>query len=112
MRLAMRLPSKRTEDGVANDVDPRETTSAEIIDLASRTSYPAVAQGSSKSDSWGLVAGIAIVAALGAVTLWSMDSARVAQPEPIGHQSSPQHHHYQKSQYASKSVLSNCDQDK
>jgi type IV secretion system protein VirB10 len=31
-----------------------------------------------------MVAGIALVAALGAVTLWSMNSARVAEPEGIG----------------------------
>lgn len=84
MRLAMRLPAKRNVDGVANDTDPRENTNAEIIDLASRTSYPAAAQRGNKSDGLGLAAGVAIVALLGAVTLWSMNSARVEKPEPIG----------------------------
>lgn len=84
MKLAMRLPSKTdTTSGVEN-VDPRERESAEIIDLASRTAYPAVTQRKGKSDMMGMVAGIAIVAALGAVTLWSMNSARVVEPAGIG----------------------------
>ncbi|MXP31920.1 TrbI/VirB10 family protein [Parerythrobacter jejuensis] len=81
----MRLPEKKKGDsGPANDGDPRDGESAEIIDLASRTGYPAVAQKNGKSDAMGLVAGIAIVAALGAVTLWSMNSARVAPPPSVG----------------------------
>ncbi|MDC0887273.1 type VI secretion protein, partial [Altererythrobacter sp.] len=75
MRLAMRLPAKTKNSGPANDGDPREGESAEIIDLASRTRYPAVAHKTGKSDAMGMVAGVAIVAALGAVTLWSMNSA-------------------------------------
>ena len=71
---------------IANDADhdPREGESAEIIDLASRNSFPAVARKSGKSDTVGLVAGIAIVAALGAVTFWSMNSAQMEQPTGIG----------------------------
>ncbi len=84
MRLAMRLPSKASNHGTADDNDPRETTSAEIIDLASRSTYPAVVQSRGKSDGLGLGAGIAVVALLGAITLWSMNSARIAQPEGIG----------------------------
>lgn len=83
MRLAMRLPAKKNS-GPANDGDPRERESAEIIDLASRTGYPAVAHKTGRSDAMGMVAGIAIVAALGAVTLWSMNSARIAPPEGVG----------------------------
>ncbi len=84
MRSANTIPVKTDE--AANDVDPRETESAEIIDLASRNSFPAVTQRSNKSDAMGLVAGIALVGAIGAVTLWSMNSARVAPPESIGGQ--------------------------
>ena len=40
MKLAMRLPEKAA---AARDRDPREEATTEVIDLASRTSYPAVA---------------------------------------------------------------------
>ena len=56
--------------------DPRESQGAEIIDLATRQVLPQVAQRKPRSETAGLVAGIAIVAALGAVTLWSLDSSR------------------------------------
>ncbi|UVI39253.1 TrbI/VirB10 family protein [Qipengyuania spongiae] len=84
MRLAMKMPPKTVGAGVANDVDPREQEDHEVIDLASRNSYPLVARPGGKSGATGMVAGIAIVAALGAVTLWSMSSARLAEPEGIG----------------------------
>ncbi len=85
MRLAMKLPEKIGSAGtVANDVDPRDETAAEVIDLAQRNAFPAVARpGGGKSDALGMVAGVAIVAALGAVTLWSMNSARL-DPQPAG----------------------------
>ncbi|WP_247712249.1 TrbI/VirB10 family protein [Qipengyuania qiaonensis] len=90
MRLAMRLPEKKSgNNGIANDVDPRDDTDAEIIDLAQRNAFPAVARPAGKSDAMGMVAGIAIVAGLGLVTLWSMNSARVAPPEGIGGQQAP-----------------------
>jgi type IV secretion system protein VirB10 len=90
MRLAMRLPEKKPgETGIANDIDPRDESDAEVIDLAQRNAFPAVARPSGKSDALGLVAGIAIVAGLGLVTLWSMNSARVAPPEGIGGQQAP-----------------------
>ena len=78
MRLAMRMPERKATPA-ANDSDPRETMSAEIIDLASRNAFPAVARKAGKSDALGLAAGVAIVGLLGAITLWSMDTARVAQ---------------------------------
>ncbi|MEC9150168.1 MAG: TrbI/VirB10 family protein [Pseudomonadota bacterium] len=90
MRLAMRLPEKKPGDsGIANDIDPREDSDAEVIDLAQRNAFPAVARPAGKSDALGMVAGIAIVAGLGLVTLWSMNSTRVAQPEGIGGQQAP-----------------------
>jgi type IV secretion system protein VirB10 len=90
MRLAMRLPEKKSGDNrIANDIDPRDDTDAEIIDLAQRNAFPAVARPAGKSDALGMVAGIAIVAGLGLVTLWSMNSARVAPPEGIGGQQAP-----------------------
>ena len=85
MRLAMRLPAQEADkNSVANDVDPRDETDAEIIDLAQRNAFPAVARPGGKSDMLGLVAGIAIVAGLGAVTLWSMNSARMEPPASVG----------------------------
>ncbi|MEE3155296.1 MAG: TrbI/VirB10 family protein [Pseudomonadota bacterium] len=90
MRLAMRLPEKKPGDsGIANDIDPREDSDAEVIDLAQRNAFPAVARPAGKSDALGMVAGIAIVSGLGLVTLWSMNSTRVAQPEGIGGQQAP-----------------------
>ncbi len=82
MRLAMKMAPKKGPKGgnVANDVrddDPRESESAEVIDLASRSAFPAVAAKKGGGDAMGMVAGIAIVAALGLVTLWSMSSARL-----------------------------------
>lgn len=84
MKLAMRMPPKSGLSGAANDVDPRDGADAEIIDLAQRNSFPVVAAKKGRSEGVGMVAGIALVAALGAVTLWSMNSARVAPPEGIG----------------------------
>lgn len=84
MKLAMRMPPKSGLSGAANDVDPRDDADAEIIDLAQRNSFPVVAAKKGRSEGVGMVAGIALVAALGAVTLWSMNSARVAEPEGIG----------------------------
>ncbi|WP_241233624.1 TrbI/VirB10 family protein [Altericroceibacterium xinjiangense] len=78
MRLAMRLPERKaTED---TDIDPREQESAEIIDLASRTSYPMVTQRKGKSDALGLATGIGVVALLGAATLWGLSNGRMEQP--------------------------------
>lgn len=85
MRLAMRLPEKKPgKETVANDVDPREEADAEIIDLAQRNAFPTVGRQGGPSDALGLLAGVAIVAGLGAVTLWGMNSSRVAPPEGIG----------------------------
>lgn len=77
MRQTARLP----ERSPANDRDPREGQGAEIIDLATRNVLPAVTQRKPRSDGLGLAAGVGIVAILGAVTLWSMDTARMAQDE-------------------------------
>ncbi len=86
MRMAMRLPPKNDATGAANDVDPRDESEAEIIDLASRNAYPAVAAKKGKTEGLGMVAGIALVAGLGLVTLWSMNSARMDEPEGVGGQ--------------------------
>ena len=58
------------------DFDPRDRQGADIIDLTTRNVLPAVSQRRGRSDGLGLAAGITIVMALGALTLWSMDSAR------------------------------------
>ena len=86
MRMAMRLPPKNEATGAANDIDPRDESEAEIIDLASRNAYPAVAAKKGKTEGLGMVAGIALVAGLGLVTLWSMNSARMDEPEGVGGQ--------------------------
>lgn len=67
---------ERLDPGVLHD--PREgdgSGGAEVIDLATRNVLPQVSQRK-RSDSLGMVAGIAIVAALGAVTLWAMSNSR------------------------------------
>jgi type IV secretion system protein VirB10 len=79
MRLDRRLPERFDP---ANDRDPREGQSAEIIDLTTRNVLPAVTQRKGRSDGLGLAAGVAIVGLLGAVTLWSLDSTRQAQQAP------------------------------
>ena len=76
----MRLVGKNTEDSG----DPRETESAEIIDLASRAGFPAVADRKAKTDGLGLAAGVLIVCGLGAVTWWSMNAARVSTDQGVG----------------------------
>lgn len=82
MKLAMRLPEK-TQKGASNDSDPREGASAEVIDLASRTAYPAVAGRKGKSDALGLAAGVGFVALLGAATLWGLNASRTSEGEPV-----------------------------
>ena len=74
MKLAMRLPEKSRDH--ANDADPRDSETTEIIDLASRTSYPAVANRKRGSDAVGLAAGIGFVALLGAATLWGLNASK------------------------------------
>ncbi len=81
MRLANRIPQ---DAKVANDTDPRDESDAEVIDLAQRNAFPAVARPGGKGDAMGMVAGIAIVAGLGAVTLWSMSSARLPEQPSVG----------------------------
>jgi len=76
MKLAMRLPEK-SRSGSANDTDPRDAVGAEVIDLASRTAYPAVAGRKGRSDALGLAAGIGFVAVLGAATLWGLNAGRL-----------------------------------
>jgi len=86
MRLAMQLPEKKNA-GSANGDDPRANMSADVIDLASRNAFPAVTQRKGRSDMAGLLAGVGLVAVLGAVTLWGMNAARLdsgaqqAQPQ-------------------------------
>lgn len=85
MRLAMKLPPKGSaQQGVANDVDPREEENLDVIDLASRNAYPVVAGKKGRMDGMGMVAGIALVAGIGLVTLWSMSSARLDPQDGVG----------------------------
>ena len=84
MRLAMRLPPKKGDGGNSEAVDPRERESAEIIDLASRAAFPAVTDRKARGDGLGLAAGVALVAGIGAVTFWAMNSARMPDPQGIG----------------------------
>ena len=77
-------PNSVLRERIDNDQarDPRESGGAEVIDLATRNVLPTVTQRK-KADGLGLVAGVAIVAVLGGLTLWSMDAARNATPEPV-----------------------------
>jgi type IV secretion system protein VirB10 len=79
MLLNARLPQRGNPEA---ERDPREGKGAEIIDLATRNVLPAVAARKPRSDALGLVAGVAFVGLLGAVTLWSMDGARNAARAP------------------------------
>ena len=82
MRLAMRLPPKSGGSGA--DVDPREGESAEVIDLASRNGFSAVAERKTKTEGLGLAAGVAIVGLLGATTFWAMNAAELPAEETVG----------------------------
>jgi type IV secretion system protein VirB10 len=62
--------------------DPRESQGAEVIDLATRAVLPAVSARRPRSDGMGLAAGVALVALLGGVTLWSMNAARENAEQP------------------------------
>lgn len=84
MRLAMRLPPKKGDTGSAASGDPREQESAEIIDLASRAAFPAVTDRKAKGDGLGLAAGVVLIAGIGAVTFWAMNSARLPDPQGVG----------------------------
>lgn len=81
MRLNMRTPPRKGADA---DVDPREQESAEIIDLASRASFPAVVDRKAGGDGLGLAAGVLVIGAVGALTFWAMESARAPEPQTIG----------------------------
>lgn len=84
MRLAMRLPSKTSGDGSGPEIDPREGETAEVIDLASRNGFSAVAERKTKTEGLGLAAGVALVGLLGAVTFWAMNAAQLPEPETVG----------------------------
>ena len=79
MKLAMRLPEKIRGKP---DADPREEAGAEVIDLASRTAYPVVAQRKGRSDALALAGGVGFVALLGAATLWGLNASRMAEDQP------------------------------
>lgn len=84
MRLAMRLPPKKGDGGTGEAGDPRARESAEIIDLASRAGFPAVAERKAKGDGLGLAAGVAVVAGIGVVTFWAMSSANLPEQQGVG----------------------------
>jgi type IV secretion system protein VirB10 len=82
----MRLPPKKGDNGTNGEGDPREGESAEVIDLASRNGYSAVAERKTKTEGLGLAAGVAIVGLLGATTFWAMNAAQVPETETVGGQ--------------------------
>jgi type IV secretion system protein VirB10 len=81
MKLAMRLPEKGQR--AVNDGDPRDQETTEVIDLASRTAYPVVAQRKGRSDALGLAAGVGFVALLGAATLWGLNASRMGDAQQV-----------------------------
>jgi len=84
MRLAMRLPPKKGDTTSGADGDPREQESAEVIDLASRSAFPGIADRKAKTDGLGLAFGSVLVLALGAATFWAMNMPEAPAPGPIG----------------------------
>jgi type IV secretion system protein VirB10 len=86
MKLAMRLPEKGRRG--SPDGDPRDEMGAEVIDLASRTVYPVVAQRKGKSDALALAGGVGFVALLGAATLWGLNASRMGE-EPQAQPAAP-----------------------
>lgn len=87
MRLNQRFAQRPDP---ANDRDPRAEGGAEIIDLATRNVLPVVAQRRGRSDAVGLAAGVAVVALLGVVTLWSMNGARTSRDQAEQQAAAPQ----------------------
>ncbi|MWV29021.1 type VI secretion protein [Erythrobacter sp. GH3-10] len=83
----MRLPEKNAAH--ANDVDPRDDETTEVIDLASRTSYPAVANRKGSRDTLGLLAGVGFVALLGAATLWGLNASRTDDQQAAAEAAAP-----------------------
>lgn len=75
---ASERPGERPGERLASpgDSDPRDGAGAEVIDLATRNVLPSVTQRRPRSEGLGLAAGVALVALLGGVTLWTMDKAR------------------------------------
>lgn len=67
--------SLRERIGPEANTDPRDGEGAQVIDLATRNVLPQVSQRK-RGDGLGLAAGVLIVAALGGLTLWSMNAAR------------------------------------
>lgn len=82
MKLAMRLP-ENTSAGTAKDADPREEASSEVIDLASRTAYPAVANRKGAVGRARARRGGGLRGAAGAATLWGLNASRMAEEETV-----------------------------
>ncbi len=82
MRLAKGLPFKNGAGDGPDAGDPREDETAEIIDLASRNGYSAVADRNSTSDGFALAGGLALVATIGALTFWAIEAAQLPEPSP------------------------------
>jgi type IV secretion system protein VirB10 len=79
--MTMRLNQSHRERLIpANDRDPRDGAPAEVIDLATRNVLPTVTQRKGGSDAFGMMAGVALVAVLGAGTLWTMNNGRQSKP--------------------------------
>ena len=77
----------------ADDMSPderaalmRKAAGLTLIDLATRTVLPAVAQRKPRSDGAALAGGIAVVALLGAATFWSLNASRSEQSGPAQNQ--------------------------
>jgi type IV secretion system protein VirB10 len=87
MKLAMRMPARDARAGA--DTDPREELTAEVIDLATRSAYPVVAQRKGRSDALGLAAGVGFVALLGAATLWGLNASRMEGEQVAPAQAQP-----------------------
>jgi type IV secretion system protein VirB10 len=63
------------------DIDPRVDMDEQSLALATRNSFPVVAQRRPKSDGMGMAAGVGVALLLGGATFWSMSGSRTSPQE-------------------------------
>jgi type IV secretion system protein VirB10 len=73
-------PHRRLPDSSGQAGDPRESRSAEVIDLATRAVLPQVSQRRPGREGLALFSGVVVVGLLGLATFWSLGTTRTAPP--------------------------------
>ncbi|WP_294390035.1 TrbI/VirB10 family protein [uncultured Sphingomonas sp.] len=66
-----------------SDLDPRGHMDPQSLALATRNSFPVVAQRRGKSDGMGMAAGVGVALLLGGATFWSMSGHRSAPQQSV-----------------------------